>query len=184
MAGTAARYKDEYGPSYWEDYCNKDPDDYWCKGNGDSNFYCKEYDPLSFRCSGVHYPYNVACTVFFLLTFGIGIVIMVVFSKFPRHSCCDPVSTTPVMVGGQAVQMQTMQRMPNGQLVMVQNQNVGVTNSNYVIAQQPVIPETVQYTTQTQVQTVQTVQQPVSVQVSEEPAVQQPITQQNDLPPS
>ena len=109
---------------------------------------------------------------------------MVVFSKFPRHGCCDPVSTTPVMVGGQAVHMQTMQRMPNGQLVMVQNPNVGVTNPNWVIAQQPVIPETVQYTTETQVQTGQTVQQPMSVQVPEQPAVQQPIMQQNDLPPS
>ena len=138
---------------------------------------------MSYMCSGVHYPYNVACTVFFLLTFGIGIVIMVVFSKFPRHGCCDPVNSTPVMVGGQPVQMQTMQRMPNGQLVMVQNPNVGVTNPNYVVAQQPVVPQTVQYTTQTQVQTVQAVQQ-VPQQVPQQPAVQQPVTRQDDLPPS
>ena len=125
------------------------------------------------------YPYHVACIFFFLLTFGIGIGIMVVFSKFPRIGCCNTVNSTPVMVGGQTY---PMQQIPNGQLVTVQNPNVGVTNPNYVIAQQPVVPQTIQYTTQ--VQTVQTVQQPVSVQVSEEPAVQQPITQQNDLPPS
>ena len=83
------------------------------------------------------------------------------------------------MVGGQAYQMQTVQRMPNGQLVMVQNPNVGVSNQNYVIAQQSTIPQTVQYTTQTQVQTVRTVQQ-----VAQQPAVQQPVPQQNDLPPS
>ena len=74
------------------------------------------------------------------------------------------------MVGGQSAQIQTMQQMLNGQLVMVQNPAVGVTNPNYVDAQQPVVPQTIQYTTQTQVQTVQ--------------AVQQPVTRQDDLPPS
>ena len=41
------------------------------------------------------------------------------------------------MIGQQAYQMQTVQQMPNGQLVMVQNPNVGINNPSYVVAQQP-----------------------------------------------
>ena len=69
--------------------------------------------------------------------------------------------------------------MPNGHLVIVHNPNVEINNPSYVVAQQPVIPQTVQYTTQTQAQTIRTVQQ-----VAQQSAVQQPIPQQNDLPPS
>ena len=38
------------------------------------------------------------------------------------------------MVDGQAY---SVQRMPNGQLVVIQNPNVGMNNPNLVIAQQP-----------------------------------------------
>ena len=104
------------------------------------------------------------------MAFGLGIGIIVTFSKFPHLGCCN--QNTPVqqvIVNGQTYQMQTVQRLPNGQLVIVQNPNAGISNPNFVLT-----PQTVQYTTETT-----TVQQMVH-----QPAVVQPVQQQIDLPPS
>ena len=84
--------------------------------------------------------FDVTCTLLFMSAFGIGIVMIIAFSKFPKDGCCDYNNTYPtqtVVVGGQAQPMQTVQRMPNGQLMVIQNPSVGINNPNYVIAQQP-----------------------------------------------
>ena len=100
--------------------------------------------------------------------FSLGIGIIVAFSKFPRLGCCHQTIVQNVVVDGQTFPMQLIQRMPNGQLVMVQNPNAGIYN--------PFATETVEHTTQTQPTTVQ--------QVANQSAIVQLVPEQNDLPPA
>ena len=192
-AWLAAYYKGTYYPNGiedWDEYCrinyhlyacyNFDDRDEYCDYNNSNDWKCPDYctkypSSTKFSCNNF-YAFNVACTFFFLLAFGLGIGTIVAFSKLPHLGCCNQTPTQTVAVNRQAHPMQTIQRMPNGQLVMVQNPNAGVYNPTFGVTQQAVIPQTVQYTTQTQTTTVQ--------QTTQQPAVVQPVQQQNDLPPS
>ena len=101
-----------------------------------------------------YFSYSLASTILFLAAFGIGIGMIVAFSKFPKNGCCCDNATQTVIVGGQVQPMQTVQQMPNGQVIMMQNPSVGIQNPNYVIAQQPQSIQT----------PVQMVQQPAVIQ--------------------
>ena len=101
-----------------EEFCDNDPNDWRCKDQcigGPSYNFCYNY-----------FAFDVACTFFFLLAFGLGIGIIFAFSKLPRFGCCCQTTQNPiVVVNGQTYQMQTIQRMPNGQLVMIQKSECG-----------------------------------------------------------
>ena len=108
--------------------------DRYCPGSGSywDEYYCDKYTR--------YFGFDITCTLLFLAASGIGIGMIVAFSKFPKNCCCGYNNTYPtqtVVVGGQPQPMQTVQRMPNGQLMVIQNPNVGISNPNYVIAQQP-----------------------------------------------
>ena len=125
-----------------------------------------------------YFSYSMASTMLFLAAFGIDIAIIVAFSKFPKNGCCCDNAPQTVIVGGQVQPMQTVQRMPNGQVMMMQNPNVGIQNPNYVIAQQP---QSIQVPVQV-VQQPQSIQTPV--QMVQQPAVIQQDPKQNDSLPS
>ena len=112
---------------------SKDQMNFWCDDFCD-NFYCHTYC-LEYT---QHYIFGLASSLVFLITFGIGIGIIVAFSKFPKTTGFVSNETYQTQtVSGQGQPMQTVQQMPNGQLVVIPNSNLGVSNSNFGIAQQP-----------------------------------------------
>ena len=99
---------------------------------------------IIYSLNGYWTRFDIVCTALFLIALGIGIGIIVAFSKFPKKCCCssnETFQTQALAVGGQPQPIQVVQQLPNGQLVVVQNPNLGINNPNYVIVQQPqVIP--------------------------------------------
>ena len=98
-----------YGASIAYFYLNWEPDVYYCDFTScidhpyvceDSKYLCKE---------ARSFPFAVSSSFFFLVTFSLGIAILVVFSRFPKYGCCGPspqVQPAVVNVNGQTYQMQ------------------------------------------------------------------------------
>ena len=92
----------------WEEYC-KDYNHYPCSSYENLEEFCNN-DPNDWRCTHQcdgkpsynfcynYFAFDVACTFFFLLAFGLEIGIIVAFSKFPRFGCCCQTTPNPVVV--------------------------------------------------------------------------------------
>ena len=79
-----------------------------------------------------YYSFNLACTVFFLLAFGLEAGIIVTFSKLFNLRYCE--ETIPTQ---------------NGQLEMVRNPNVEGHDANFGVTQQAPVPRNVRPSNQT-----------------------------------
>ena len=107
-----------------DDYTNWCDDDYYS-----NDYYCYKKDYYcKLAASG---PFTLASTVFFLISFGVGIAILVTYSKFPKYGglCCQPrqPKVMMMMTNGQVVPMEAFALSPsadmNQQLHVVQNMN-------------------------------------------------------------
>ena len=95
--------------------------------------YCFTYAVEAAGSKGTYYyPFNLACTVFFLLALGLEYGIIVTFSKLVNLGCCE--QTTPTQ---------------NGDLEMVRNPNVEGHDANFGVTQQAPVPRNVRPSNQT-----------------------------------